>query len=96
MTNFIHHGNFSRSQYDMNEWYNPIKYGSSTTTLDLFDSFDELDTTIGIFYFIKLNYYNLFIYFLLNNQKVKTIIGLINLNLHNNIKVLEFHKSIES
>ncbi len=52
MTTLIHHGYFTRSQYDMNEWYNPIKYGSSTTTLDLFDSFDELDTTIGIFYFI--------------------------------------------
>ena len=68
MTNFIHHGNFSRSQYDMNEWYNPIKYGSSTTTLDLFDSFDELDTTIGIF-IIKLNFIIitiLLIYFLLN------------------------------
>ena len=68
MTNFIHHGNFSRSQYDMNEWYNPIKYGSSTTTLDLFDSFDELDTTIGIF-IINLNFIIitiLLIYFLLN------------------------------
>ena len=68
MTNFIHHGNFSRSQYDMNEWYNPIKYGTNATTLDLFDSFDELDTTIGIF-IIKLNFIIitiLLIYFLLN------------------------------
>ena len=54
MTTSIHHGNFSRSQYDMNEWYNPIKYGTNATTLDLFDSFDELDTTIGIFLLLSL------------------------------------------
>ena len=68
MTTSIHHGYFTRSQYDMNEWYNPIKYGTNATTLDLFDSFDELDTTIGIF-IINLNFIIitiLLIYFLLN------------------------------
>jgi HSP20 family molecular chaperone IbpA len=48
MSSLIPHSLFTRSLFDMDEWMRPLDHRFRTmNTLDMFDPFDELDTTLG-------------------------------------------------